>query len=138
MARLINGAITEILDPNIYFSRFSFLESGKEAIDLKFKLGKKSLTGNDNSLPNVKNKYYTRSSLVKNLVPFPSEGKVRAMFSDGQRVSLPKIIKPRMNTSKSPQKNYMIGDVSHKNYYSEVKYNQLSLNKSPMIKSPSG
>lgn len=83
MSRLINGAITEILDPNIYFSRFSFLESDKDAIDLKFKLGKKTLTSNGNQLPNVKNKYYTRSALVKNLVPFPSEGKVRAMFSEG-------------------------------------------------------
>jgi hypothetical protein len=43
MFRLVNGAITEILDPNIYFSRFSFLESGKEAIDIKHKLNKKSL-----------------------------------------------------------------------------------------------
>lgn len=38
--RLINGAITEVLDPKIYYSRFSFLESGKEAIDLKHKLHK--------------------------------------------------------------------------------------------------
>jgi hypothetical protein len=110
MSRLINGAITEILDPNIYFSRFSFLESGKEAIDLKHKLGKKALTSNGNSLPNVKNKYYTRSSLVKNLVPFPSEGKVRAMFSEGISVSLPKILKPRMNTSRSPDKNLISTD----------------------------
>ena len=43
MSRLINGAITEMMDPNLYFSRFSFLESGKEAIDLKFKLNKKTL-----------------------------------------------------------------------------------------------
>ena len=33
--RLINGVITEIFDPNIYYSRFSFLESGKDAIDIK-------------------------------------------------------------------------------------------------------
>ena len=39
--RLINGAITEVLDPKIYYSRFSFLESGKEAIDLKYKMSKK-------------------------------------------------------------------------------------------------
>ena len=38
--RLINGAITEVLDPKIYYSRFSFLESGKEAIDLKHKMSK--------------------------------------------------------------------------------------------------
>lgn len=37
----MNGAITEILDPKIYYSRFSFLESGKEAIDLKHKMAKK-------------------------------------------------------------------------------------------------
>ena len=34
--RLVNGVITELLDPKIYYSRFSFLESGKEAIDKKF------------------------------------------------------------------------------------------------------
>ena len=33
--RLINGVITEIFDPNIFYSRFSFLESGKDAIDIK-------------------------------------------------------------------------------------------------------
>lgn len=33
--RLINGIITEIFDPNIFFSRLSFLESGKDAIDIK-------------------------------------------------------------------------------------------------------
>jgi hypothetical protein len=36
--RLVNGVITELLDPQIYFSRFSFLESGKEAIDIKYAL----------------------------------------------------------------------------------------------------
>jgi len=40
--RLINGAITEVLDPKIYYSRFSFLESGKEAIDIKSKMAKKT------------------------------------------------------------------------------------------------
>lgn len=40
--RLINGVITEILDPKIYYSRFSFLESGKEAIDIKSKINKKT------------------------------------------------------------------------------------------------
>ena len=41
--RLMNGVITEILDPNILYSRISFLESGKDAIDLKHDLsmGKK-------------------------------------------------------------------------------------------------
>ena len=53
-------------------------------------------------MPNIKNKYYTRSALVKNLVPFPSEGKVRALFAEGGNISFPKIVKPRMNTSKSP------------------------------------
>ena len=34
--RFVNGVITELLDPKIYYSRFSFLESGKEAIYKKF------------------------------------------------------------------------------------------------------
>lgn len=38
--RLINGIITEIFDPNIFYSRLSFLESGKDAIDIKTNLGK--------------------------------------------------------------------------------------------------
>lgn len=86
--RLINGAITEVLDPKIYYSRFSFLESGKEAIDLKHKMSKGGginsggMLGESVQLPNVKNKYYTRSTLVKNLIPQPSEGKVRALFGD--------------------------------------------------------
>lgn len=39
--RLINGVVTEVLDPQVFFSRFSFLESGKEAIDLKGKLAQR-------------------------------------------------------------------------------------------------
>ena len=85
--RLISGVITEILDPKLYLSRFSFLESGKDAIDIKYKIfrrpGGVAQTG-DNSpspfLPNVKNKFNTRSTLIKNLFPIPSDGKVRAMF----------------------------------------------------------
>lgn len=36
--KLINDVITYLLDPNLYYSRFSFLESGKEAINLKFEV----------------------------------------------------------------------------------------------------
>jgi hypothetical protein len=36
--RLLNGVVTEIFDPNIFFSRLSFLESGKDAIDIKNEL----------------------------------------------------------------------------------------------------
>jgi len=36
--RMVNGVITELLDPMVFYSRFSFLESGKEAIELKTKL----------------------------------------------------------------------------------------------------
>ncbi len=34
-SKLINDVITHMLDPNLYFSRFSFLESGMHAINLK-------------------------------------------------------------------------------------------------------
>jgi hypothetical protein len=37
---LINCLITEIIDPKLYYSRFSFLESGKEAIDIKNRMHK--------------------------------------------------------------------------------------------------
>lgn len=40
--RMVNGVITELLDPKIYYSRFSFLESGKEAIDKKFIMNTKN------------------------------------------------------------------------------------------------
>ena len=33
--RLMNGLITELLDPNLFYSRLSFLESDKGAIDIK-------------------------------------------------------------------------------------------------------
>lgn len=79
--RLVNGVITELLDSNVYYSRLSFLESGKEAIDLKHKI---SQLGNQKSSSDKKQKFYTRSALVKNLIPMPSEGKVRALFTDGQ------------------------------------------------------
>lgn len=36
--KLINDVITHILDPNLYYSRFSFLESGMEAINIKYEV----------------------------------------------------------------------------------------------------
>jgi hypothetical protein len=93
----MNCLITEILDPKIYYSRLSFMESGKDAIDIKHRMfrrsgatstspapGMASTTTPSPSLPNVKNKFYTRSTLVKNLFPMPSEGKVRALFAEPQ------------------------------------------------------
>ena len=81
--RLINGVITEILDPNMFFSRLSFLESSKDAIDIKdeLKLGKR-VGFQAYKLPSITDKFYTRSSIVKNLYSSSTEGKVRAMFSD--------------------------------------------------------
>jgi hypothetical protein len=75
--RLINGTVTEVLDPNIFYSRLSFLESGKDALDIKSNLNK-GKPQNGYKLPNIQNKFYTRSTLIKNLIPLPSEGKVRA------------------------------------------------------------
>lgn len=66
--RFVNGVITELLDPKIYYSRFSFLESGKEAIDRKHILSTKN-TAKTGPTEDKKGKYYTRSALVKNLIP---------------------------------------------------------------------
>ena len=79
--RLVNGVITELIDPKIYFSRFSFLESGKEAIDRKFVMSTKN-TAKSGPQEDKRGKYYTRSALVKNLIPKPSDGRVRALFKD--------------------------------------------------------
>lgn len=75
--KLVNGIITELLDPNVYYSRFSFLESGKDALDLK-----KKIRGQANDGESKRKKFYTRSALVKNLLPNPSEGRVRALFCE--------------------------------------------------------
>jgi hypothetical protein len=77
--RSINGVITELLDPKIYYSRFSFLESGKEAIDIKNSLANRK---HPSVGQNKKLKHYTRSALVKNLIPQPSDGRVRSLFTD--------------------------------------------------------
>jgi hypothetical protein len=81
--RLMQGFITEILDPNLYYSRISFLESGKEAIDIKYELGKGKRMGfQQYKLPSIANQYYTRSSLVANLFENPTEGQIRARYSE--------------------------------------------------------
>lgn len=59
----------------MFYSRFSFMESGKDALDIKKKLYKSEQAS-------AKKKFFTRSALVKNLIPQPSEGKVRAMFGE--------------------------------------------------------
>ena len=80
--RMINGVITEIYDPNIFYSRLSFLESGKDALDIKNNLNQ-GRAHNGFKLPNLKSKFYTRSALIKNLIPIPSEGKIRSKYGDG-------------------------------------------------------
>ena len=65
-----------MIDPNIYYSRFSFFESGREAINIKYEKSKRT--------QNSQNKFFTRSALVQQLIPDPSEGKVRALFGTGK------------------------------------------------------
>ena len=95
--RLINGVVTEVFDPNIFYSRLSFLESGKEALDIKNDLNQ-GKGHNGYKLPSIKDKFYTRSALVKNLIPLPSEGKVRAKFCDNSKIAYPS---PGLNSKKS-------------------------------------
>ena len=74
--KLINDVITELIDPNKYYSRFSFLASGREAIRLKQIMAKKTMMGGKD--------FFTRSILVQQLVPKPAEGHVRAKFKTGK------------------------------------------------------
>jgi hypothetical protein len=103
--RLISGLITEVLDPKIYYSRLSFLESGKDAIDIKNRIFRRpgGVSGETTQattpspfLPNVKNKFYTRSTLVKNLFPMPTDGKMRSIFVEPS-ASLTNGVLPRIN-----------------------------------------
>lgn len=74
--KLINEVITKLIDPNIYYSRMSFFESGREAISIKYEKSKKQPASG-------MTKFFQRSALVQQLVPNPSEGKVRALFGTG-------------------------------------------------------
>lgn len=66
--RLINAVVSEIFDQNLFYSRLSFLESGKDALDIKNALRRgKMIKGF--RLPAIKERFNTRSSLVKNLIP---------------------------------------------------------------------
>ena len=69
--KLINDLITELLDPNLYISRFSFYESGRDA---------HHVSGGSSAM----SKFYTRSALMQQLIPNPSEGKIRALFGTGK------------------------------------------------------
>ena len=55
--KLINDVITQLIDPNKYYSRFSFLASSREAIDLKQKANKKATMGGKD--------FFMRSTLIQ-------------------------------------------------------------------------
>ena len=82
LSKLINDVITILLDPNMYYSRFSFFESEKDAMKLTYHKVRAS------KLPKINSKLFTRSALVKSLFPVPSEGKVRAMFGNSSQENL--------------------------------------------------
>lgn len=67
--------ITKLLDPNVLYSRFSYLESEDNAIRLKLK--QRSLS----KAHQVQDMFYTNSSLVNSLLVRKSEGKVRRRFT---------------------------------------------------------
>ena len=67
--RLVNGVITELLDPKIYYSRFSFLESGKEAIDKKYVMKTKT-TNKSGPQPDKRGKYYVITKADKPIANF--------------------------------------------------------------------
>lgn len=57
--KLINDLITQLIDPNLYYSRFSFFESSREAINIKTEKAK--VQGTTSS----KEKFYRRSALIE-------------------------------------------------------------------------
>lgn len=80
---MMNSCITELLDPNLFYSRISFLESGKDGIDIKYELGRGKAVGPAKlKLPSITKSFFTRSSLVRNLFETSTDGGVRKRFSD--------------------------------------------------------
>ena len=75
--KLINDLVTQLIDPNLFYSRFSFFESGRDAINIKYSKAKQQGTQRS------QNRFFRRSALVEQLFPNPSEGKVRALFATG-------------------------------------------------------
>lgn len=57
--KLINDLITQIIDPNIFYSRFSFFESGRDAINIKYSKARSA------ACESTRNKFFTRSALVQ-------------------------------------------------------------------------
>ena len=84
-SKLINDLITQLVDPNIFYSRFSFFESGLDAINIKYERNKAS------SIDVARNKFFTRSALMQQLIPNPSEGKVGALYGTGKQAILTKM-----------------------------------------------
>lgn len=96
--------ITRLVDPNLYYSRFSFFESDKKAISLKYSKKKGGI-----GLPALKAKYNTRSPLMKALVPKPSEGTCRIMFNIYKSPQYKRL--PKITSLSKPQKD-VHGDTS--------------------------
>jgi hypothetical protein len=72
------------MDPNLFYSRFSFFESGRDAITIKLQ---KARSGSQQT---ARSKFFKRSALVEQLFPQPSEGKLRALFGTGKQAFLAK------------------------------------------------
>ena len=87
----INDLITQLIDPNIFYSRFSFFESDREAINLKYNKARSA------AHESARNKFFTRSALVSQLIPNPSEGKIRALFGTGKNAILAKTAEIQQN-----------------------------------------
>lgn len=66
----IQSVLTTLLDPDYYYSRLSFLESGLDAVSLAAQASKQ-----------MKGKYYSISALVKSLFPNPSHPRTRALLA---------------------------------------------------------
>ena len=56
--KLINDLITQLIDPNIFFSRFSFFESGRDVISIKYMKSRSA------AHQSTRTKFFTRSALL--------------------------------------------------------------------------
>jgi len=95
----MNFIITKLLDPNIYYSRFSYWESGKEAIDKVFHKNVENIGSKKHG------EFYT-SSLIAVLVPMPTDGKLRSLMAR-KDVALPSLIRHTLLDDAEDQESKM-------------------------------
>ena len=122
----MNFITTKLLDPNIYYSRFSYWESGKEAIDKVFHKNVENIGSKKHG------KFYTTSSLIAVLVPKPTDGKLRSLMAR-KDVALPSLFRPTL-LDDAEDKESKINELANKAQLFHVALKRIENNTNKKLK----